>query len=263
MAQNRRHLNDNSSLDSSQDTFKGLPVGSIRLSGETNEYVIVGDKKYPTHEFMRAFGGMLFNQPIPPQAWNFGNPASLGLSAFAMTTFVLSMVNAGVLNIHKPQIVLGLSCFYGGAVQFAAGIWEFFLGNTFGSVALTLYGAFWLAYSSLFFEAFGVAAAYKGHEDQMRNAIGFFLLGWTLFSFMLFLVTLKSTVPFMSLFITLVITFIFLTSGELANNKTLTKVGGIFGIITSFIAWYNAWAGVATRQNSYFTYYQMPLVKRD
>lgn len=262
MATKRVVLNTHS-CSSLDDTFKGLPVGSIRLSGETNEYIIVGDHKYPTHELMRAFGGMLFNQPIPPQAFNFGNPASLGLSAFAMTTFVLSMVNTGVLNLQKPQIVLGLACFYGGFVQFAAGLWEFFLGNTFGSVALTLYGAFWLSYCAIFIEGFGIAAAYKGQEDQFRNAVAFFLLGWTIFSFMLLLVTLKSTVPFMSLFIVLVITFILLTTGEFTGNKDVTKVGGIFGIITSIIAWYNAWAGVATKQNSYFTWIPMPLYKRD
>lgn len=250
-------------LSSTEKTFDNIPVSSIRLSGETNEYVVMGDRKYPTHELMRAFGGMLFNQPIPPQAFNFGNPAPLGLSAFALTTFVLSMINAQVLNVSHPEIVLGLACFYGGAVQFAAGIWEFFLGNTFGSVALTLYGAFWLSYAAIFIDGFGILSAYKGHEDQLGNALGFFLLGWTMFLFMLLLTTLKSTAAFLGLFVTLEITFILLTCGAFSGNQSLTKAGGIVGIITSIVAWYNAWAGVATNQNSYFTYWSLPLFKHE
>lgn len=257
------YVTDNQSLSSLDETFKGLPIGSVKLTGETNEYVVLGNKKYATHDFMRAFGGMLFNQPIPPQAYNFGNPAALGLSAFAMTTFVLSVVNLGGPHLHKPQIVLGLSCFYGGFVQFAAGLWEFFLGNTFGSVALTLYGAFWLSYSALFLEAFGVSAAYSGHEDQFSNAVAFFLVGWAIFTFMLLLVTLKATVAFCALFIFLEITFILLACGEFLASPLTTRAGGVMGIITALIAWYNAWAGVATKQNSYFTSYPMPLTKRD
>lgn len=257
------HRTTENLLSSTEKAFDSMPVGSVRLSGDTNEYVIMGDRKYPTHELMRAFGGMLFNQPIPPQAFNFGNPAPLGLSAFALTTFVLSMVNAQVLNVKHPEIVVGLACFYGGAVQFAAGIWEFVLGNTFGSVALTLFGAFWLSYAAIFVDAFGILSAYKGHEDQLDSALGFFLVGWSIFTFMLLLTTLKSTVAFLALFVVLEITFVLLACGAFLGNQSITRVAGVFGIITSFIAWYNAWAGVATRLNSYFTYWSVPLYKHD
>src|SRR6266704_4923934 len=71
------------------------------------------------------------------------NPGPLGLSAFALTTFVLSAANANL--IAAPNIVLGLALFYGGVVQLVAGIQEFRAGNTFGATAFCSYGGLWLA----------------------------------------------------------------------------------------------------------------------
>src|SRR5689334_13781847 len=70
------------------------------------------------------------------------NPAALGLGGFALTTFVLSTHNAG----WAPDLTwVGLAFFYGGIAQFAAGMWEFRTGNTFGATAFSTYGAFWLS----------------------------------------------------------------------------------------------------------------------
>jgi hypothetical protein len=71
-----------------------------------------------------AFGGEF--QPglyKPTTGRKFGNPAPLGLSAFALTTFVLSLINIGVKNVHEPNIVVALAFGYGGLVQLLAGMW--------------------------------------------------------------------------------------------------------------------------------------------
>src|SRR6185437_10267227 len=78
--------------------------------------------------------------PTPP----FADPAALGLGAFAMTTFVLSAINAGLIVKADEPVVLGLALFYGGLAQFGAGIWEFANRNVFGATAFCSYGAFWL-----------------------------------------------------------------------------------------------------------------------
>lgn len=51
------------------------------------------------------------------------NPAPLGLSAFALTTFVLSLINLGTRGISEPNIVIGAAFAYGGLVQLLAGMW--------------------------------------------------------------------------------------------------------------------------------------------
>lgn len=247
---------DSSKGDSS--SISDLPLGRITYSGESNEYIIIGNRKYERSELASAFGGSL-NAGLTPIQTYFGNPAPLGLSAFAMTTFVLSLYNAGAMGISVPNVVIGLSVFYGGAVQFLCGAWELLIGNTFGGTALTSYGAFWFSYSTLFLDSFGIAEAYADDEEMLANAIGFFLLGWVLFTFMLVLATMKSTVAFFSLFLLLDITFILLAAGEFTGKPSVKTAGGVTGVITAFIAWYNAFAGVANKQNSYFTAYSIPL----
>lgn len=53
----------------------------------------------------------------------FANPAPLGLSAFALTTFVLSLINLGTRGVAGPSIVIGAAFAYGGLVQLLAGMW--------------------------------------------------------------------------------------------------------------------------------------------
>lgn len=71
----------------------------------------------------QAFGGQF--QPGlyrgPPK--QFANPAPLGLSAFALTTFVLSLINMQTKSVLEPNIVIAAAYGYGGLVQLAAGMW--------------------------------------------------------------------------------------------------------------------------------------------
>jgi len=85
-----------------------------------------------------AFGGEF--QPglyRPTDHRKFANPAPLGLSAFALTTFVLSLINIKVRGVEEPNIVVALAFGYGGFVQLLAGMWEMAVGNTFGATALS------------------------------------------------------------------------------------------------------------------------------
>jgi hypothetical protein len=71
-----------------------------------------------------AFGGEF--QPglyKPTENRKFANPAPLGLSAFALTTFVLSLINVQTRHVGEPNIVVALAFGYGGLVQLLAGMW--------------------------------------------------------------------------------------------------------------------------------------------
>lgn len=235
-----------------------LPVGTVSHSGDGDEFITLGNQRFYKHELMAAFGGTL-NPGLAPFPKNqFGNPSPLGLCGFALTTFVLSMCNAQAMGIKVPNVVVGLACFYGGFAQFVAGIWEGIVGNTFALCALTSYGGFWLLYAAIQLPAFGIVAQYED-TDQIAGAVSFFLVGWAIFTFMLTLCTLKSTVAFCALFSFLTITFVLLAAGEFTGKVGVTRAGGVFGVITAFIAFYNAFAGVATPQNSYFVAHAIPL----
>jgi succinate-acetate transporter protein len=168
------------------------------------------------------------------------NPAPLGLCAFALTTFVLSAANAGLFT--GATIVIGLALFYGGLGQMLAGMWEFRAGNTFGATAFTSYGAFWLAV--------GVTLQWKLIPNG--TAFGFFLLGWAIFTALMFLGTLRSNVALIAVFGLLFLTFLFLAIGALGGSSGMTSFGGWLGILTALVAWYTALAGILASGNNVF-----------
>src|SRR4249920_1118717 len=71
------------------------------------------------------------------------NPAPLGLLGFGMTTVLLNLHNAGLVELGTTVLAMGI--FYGGICQVLAGLMEWKKGNTFGTVAFTSYGFFWLS----------------------------------------------------------------------------------------------------------------------
>src|SRR5436190_14234058 len=83
---------------------------------------------------------------MPPVAPAIADPAPLGLAAFALTTFVLSFFNAGLVSDKGVPVVLGLALAYGGLAQLLAGMWEFRNNNTFGATAFSSFGAFWISF---------------------------------------------------------------------------------------------------------------------
>lgn len=250
---------DNNTVAQDHET----PVDKVYTSGDNNEYIMIGRNKVLRSELWTAFGGDLQPGLHGPPVRRFANPAPLGLCGFALTTFVLSMCNAHAMGVKTPNIVVGLAFFYGGLVQLLAGMWEIALENTFGGTALSSYGGFWLSFGAIYVDWFGIASAYDD-PVEFRNAVAFYLLGWTIFTFILVLCTMKSTVAFFSLFFFLEITFLLLTIGEFAGKAGVSRAGGVFGVITAFIAWYNAFAGIATKENSYITLkgYPLPGAKR-
>jgi len=208
---------------------------------------------------MPAFGGDFQPGLYRAPKSSFGNPAPLGLSAFALTTFVLSLINMRARNVNEPNLVVAVAYAYGGLIQLLAGMWEMAVGNTFGATALSSYGGFWISFAIVLTPGgFGIVSGLGGVTSPLfLDSFGFFLMGWFIFTFLLLLCTLKSTVAFFSLFFTLDLAFLCLGIGYLdrvqgAPRIGAIKAGGVFGILAAFLAWYNAFAGLADSSNSFF-----------
>lgn len=166
------------------------------------------------------------------------DPAPLGLAAFAMTTFALSIGNTKVWGPGVDS-ALALALVYGGGVQLLAGMWEFVRKNTFGALAFSSYGAFWISYYVfLKFVAPGVAVA------DLPVAVGVFLLGWTIFTFYMVIPSLRVSGAVAAVFVLLTATFILLTIGAFHSSTDLNKAGGWVGVATAAAAWYASFAGV-------------------
>lgn len=123
------------------------------------------------------------------------------------------------------------------------------VGNTFGATALSSYGGFWISYAILLTPGgFEIIATYTADNGTtFDTAVGFFLAGWFIFTTILLLCTLRSTVAFFLLFFFLDMAFLFLTIAQfqLAKVNALKAAGGYFGLFAAFMAWYNALAGIA------------------
>jgi len=185
------------------------------------------------------------------------NPAPLGLSAFALTTFVLSASNAGLFK--GGTIVLGLAFFYGGLGQIIAGVQELRSGNTFGGTAFTSYGGFWLAFAVIITPGSGVVASFGGDAAALHTALGYFLLGWAIFTTWMFLCTLRTNLALMGVFLFLALTFFALSIGELGGGSNWGMIGGWLGLITAVLAWYTAMAGVLASGKSMFNLPTFPM----
>ncbi|KAJ2068168.1 hypothetical protein GGI08_001013 [Coemansia sp. S2] len=183
----------------------------------------------------------------------FANPAPLGLSAFALTTFVLSLHNGGIGQKlgSPPNVVVGLAFFYGGLCQLLAGMWEFAAGNTFGATAFSSYGGFWMSYAAILKPDYGILDALS-KAGTTHHALGIFLLGWVIMTFIFLLATLRTNLGMCLLFAFLDITFILLCAGEWTDRPHVTQAGGYFGMFTALIAWYIAAADLISHDNSYF-----------
>ncbi|KAJ5964169.1 GPR1/FUN34/yaaH [Penicillium vulpinum] len=241
------------------DTKKCSPNNEDYETGHfsTLAHVHTASTRYP------AFGGDL--QPglyRVPKERKLANPAPLGLCAFALTTFVLGCLNMDVRGITEPNIVVGPALAYGGLVQLLAGMWEMAIGNTFGATVLSSYGGFWISLAITFIPGgFNIIGALEkadnGSHTMFYNSFALYLFGWFIFTTLVTMLTLKSPVAFFSLFFFVDIALLLLALGYLFNvdgvpNEKLIKAGGFFALLGAFLAWYNAFAGIADSSNSFF-----------
>ncbi len=161
----------------------------------------------------------------------FANPAPLGLGGFALTTFVLNVHNAGLVDIGAA---LPLGLFYGGLAQLVAGFLEFRTGNTFGMTAFGSFGAFWIALASMVIMQMNKWIS----ADASKGWLLVTLVAWTVFTFVLWLATFKHSKALVWVFTTLLVLFILLDINVWKPEAHIGKIAGWEGIFCAFTAWY-------------------------
>jgi len=175
------------------------------------------------------------------KAVSLANPAPLGLMGFGMTTILLNLVNMGLFGISSIVVAMGI--FYGGAAQIIAGIMEFRKGNTFGTLAFTSYGLFWLTLVFII-----ISAVERPAVSPNDAAWAAYLFIWGLFTLMMFFGTLRANRALQTIFLSLAILFFLLTASHFIPQ--LQTIAGIEGVFCGFSAFYLAIAEVLNEAHS-------------
>jgi len=183
---------------------------------------------------------------------NTANPAPLGLMGFGMTTVLLNLHNAGLIPLSSMILAMGLC--YGGLGQVIAGVMEWKKRNTFGTLAFTSYGLFWISLAvMLLLPKMGWAAA------PDKASVGAYLFLWGCFTFLMFFGTLRTNKALMTVFGSLTILFWLLAAGDLSGQEGFTRVAGWEGLFCGLSAMY---LGIAQVLNESFGCTVLPIGPR-
>ena len=164
-----------------------------------------------------------------------GNPAPLGLLAFGMTTVLLNLHNAGFYGLGTMIMAMGI--FYGGLAQVIAGVMEWKKGNTFGTVAFTSYGFFWLTLVGIW----TLPKMGLGNAPEEGALIAYFIM-WGIFTTGLFFGTLKGDLAHKFIFGSLAILFFLLAIRDITGSSVIGTITGFEGIICGASAIYTGFA---------------------
>jgi succinate-acetate transporter protein len=169
------------------------------------------------------------------------NPAPLGLMGFGLTTVLLNIHNAGFYDLNVMILAMGI--FYGGAAQIIAGVMEWRKNNTFGTLAFTSYGMFWLTLAGIWlfptiFKGAGAATA------ASTTALAWYFVFWGLFTLYMFIGTLKLNRALQVVFGLLTILFFLLAIRDFGGGAIFGKIAGWEGILTGLSALYAAMAQI-------------------
>jgi len=177
------------------------------------------------------------------------NPAPLGLMGFGMTTVLLNLHNAGFFGLGSMILAMGI--FYGGLAQVIVGIMEWKKKNMFGTVAFTSYGLFWLTLVGLI-----VLPKLGWAEKTDPKGMAAYLAMWGLFTFVLFLGTLKLNRALQFVFLSLVVLFFLLAIEKYTGNEAIGHIAGLEGVVCGLSAMY---AGAAQILNELYKRTVLPL----
>lgn len=163
------------------------------------------------------------------------NPGPLGLTGFALSTILLNLHNAGLFGLDT--MILAMGVVMGGAIQIMVGAMEWQKNNLFGTMAFSSYGAFWISLVFLM-----ILPKLGMGDAPSKVAMGYYLSVWGIYSFGLFIATLKMNKAMMFLFATVVILFALLAIANFTGSHLIHTIAGIEGVLCGATALYIALA---------------------
>ncbi len=179
-------------------------------------------------------------KPAGQEAGAWGNSAPLGLAAFAVTTFMLSVINAKLMPAAITPVVFGVALMFGGLAQLIAGVIQFRIGNALTGVLFSTFGAFWLSLYAIaeFFLKDIVGPTPLATAALQGQAIGLFLFAFGAFTVWILIAAFRTNIMVVAALAGLAATLFVLGAGNYNGNGLTVETGGYMGLVVAALAAY-------------------------
>ncbi|KAF2001530.1 hypothetical protein P154DRAFT_489895 [Amniculicola lignicola CBS 123094] len=183
-----------------------------------------------------------------PKTLGAGTALAIGVFGTTLTTLSLSLMEwRGVVitNVYVANFFFAAAF---GLVVTAQ--WELSIGNGFAYTVFSAFeGLFYAGYAAILTPAFGIIDAYGDDMVQLNNALGFFMILWTVFVLTFLIASLPTNLVYILIFFTVDIAFLLVAAsyfaaadGHASSAIGLKKAGGVFCFIAGLIGWYLTFA---------------------
>ncbi|KAK2053131.1 hypothetical protein LY76DRAFT_620134 [Colletotrichum caudatum] len=178
-------------------------------------------------------------RPLPTAA------TSLPIGAFSTTLTTLSLSLMEWRGVTTTNVYIANFFFLAAFGLLISAQWELAAGNGFGYSVFSAFGLFYAGYGAILTPSFGVAAAYGDDVQQLNNALGLFMIIWSVFVLAYLVASLPTNVVYILIFIFVELAFMTVAASYFAaadGNHTasvgLKKTGGVFAFLAGLIGWY-------------------------
>ena len=182
------------------------------------------------------------DQPGPSYApRQLGNPAPLGLTAFATSIFMMSLMTLHPRGVGEPNIIISTMIMFGGLCQYISGILEFVAGNTFPATVFSGFAGFNVAYALIFIPGTGILAAYADPATgeplpELGQAISMFVWAWFIVCVIFTVASTRTSWVLLILLVFVDITLLLIACGYMMGVEKLLTASSGTGFISAFLA---------------------------
>ncbi|TDZ19209.1 Acetate transporter protein patA [Colletotrichum orbiculare MAFF 240422] len=187
----------------------------------------------------RSYPSLRAPRPLPPAA------TSLPIGAFATTLTTLSLSLMEWRGVTTTNVYIANFFFLAAFGLFVSAQWELTGGNGFGYSVFSAFGLFYAGYGAILTPSFGVAAAYGDDTTQLNNALGLFMIIWSVFVLAYLVASLPTNVVYILIFVFVELAFVTVAASYFAAadghptvSVALKKSGGAFAFLAGLVGWY-------------------------
>ncbi|QPG76096.1 hypothetical protein FOA43_003482 [Brettanomyces nanus] len=237
---------------------------------ETQQRADSPDAKYfnnhsePTLNKVYSEGQYQFGNVLPPRTGylrvnyyrragdnrRFPTSCAAGIALLGVALFPLGLILLGAKGVQSTGILTSTYLFTSGFTEIVLGMWAIVDNNLWGSTFMICYGSFFMALGGINTNILGVQDQYDSEQD-FNNAYGLLLLGWTIFTFVMWTATLKSTISIFALMTMLTIFFSVYSAYIFLDVKACKIISGVLAILMGLGCFSGVYDGLNEAPNAY------------